>query len=99
MIAKNPATLTKEAAEEIAIKALSYLAGEPEQLGRFLSLAGIGPQDIRSAAQQPEFLAGLLSFYMSDEQLLLAFTETAGVRPTMIAAARFALDDQGEIFE
>ncbi|MDD7910689.1 DUF3572 domain-containing protein [Pseudovibrio exalbescens] len=83
--------MTQEAAEEIATSALSYLAQNPEYLGRFLSLAGIGPSEIREAAQEPGFLAGVLEFYMQDEQLLLAFTETQGHRPTMLAAAHLTL--------
>ena len=31
------------AAEELAIAALGFIAGEPEQLGRFLAMTGIGP--------------------------------------------------------
>ncbi len=46
---------------------------------------------IRTAAREPGFLAGVLEFYMMDEPLLLAFCENAGVRPTMMAAARYAL--------
>ncbi len=46
---------------------------------------------IRSAANEPGFLAGVLEFYMSDEPLLLAFCENSSIRPTMIAAARYVL--------
>ncbi|MFS8182076.1 DUF3572 domain-containing protein [Pseudovibrio denitrificans] len=84
-------SLTEDTAQEIAIGALSFLSSDPEQLGRFLSLAGIGPQEIRDAAAEPGFLAGVLEFLMQDEQLLLAFTESAGIRPTMIAAAHLKL--------
>lgn len=84
-------SLTQESAQEIAIGALTFLTQDPEQLGRFLSLAGIGPQEIRAAAAEPGFLAGVLEFVMQDEQLLLAYTESAGHRPTMIAAAHHAL--------
>ncbi|KZK79594.1 DUF3572 domain-containing protein [Pseudovibrio ascidiaceicola] len=84
-------SLTEDTAQEIAIGALTFLGSEPEQLGRFLSLAGIGPQEIRDAAAEPGFLAGVLEFLMQDEQLLLAYTESVGVRPTMIAAAHLKL--------
>ncbi len=83
--------LTEDTAQEIAIGALSFLSNDPEQLGRFLSMAGIGPQEIRSSAAEPGFLAGVLEFMMQDEQLLLAFTESAGIRPTMIAVAHLKL--------
>ena len=84
-------TLTRDSAEEIAIRALQYLVGNPDELGRFLALSGIGPSEIRLAAAEPGFLVGVLEFVMADEALLLSFCAGAGIRPTMIAAARFAL--------
>ena len=80
-----------EKAQEIAVEALLQLTRDPEQVGRFLAVSGIGPESIREAAQEPGFLAGVLEFYMADEAMLLAYCENAGLRPTMIATARFAL--------
>ena len=45
------------AAEQLAIAALGFIAGEPEQLGRFLAMSGIGPDSLRDAAREPRFLA------------------------------------------
>ncbi|WP_208995362.1 DUF3572 domain-containing protein [Roseibium hamelinense] len=87
--------MSVEEAQGIATEALTQLARDPEQVGRFLAVAGIGPESIREAAAEPGFLAGVLEFYMGDEALLLAFCENANLRPTMIAAARFTLSDDG----
>lgn len=84
-------SLTVEEAQGIATEALLQLSRDPEMIGRFLAFSGIGPEMIRVAAGEPGFLAGVLEFYMMDEALLLAFCENAGIRPTMIAAARYAL--------
>ncbi|WP_417715134.1 DUF3572 domain-containing protein [Roseibium salinum] len=84
-------SLSVEEAQEIATQALVQLSGDTEQIGRFLAFSGIGPDMIREAASEPGFLAGVLEFYMMDESLLLAFCENAGIRPTMMAAARYAL--------
>ena len=84
-------TLSVEEAQGIATEALLQLSRDPEQIGRFLAFSGIGPEMIREAASEPGFLAGVLEFYMTDETLLLAFCENAQIRPTMMAAARFAL--------
>ncbi|WP_434052284.1 MAG: DUF3572 domain-containing protein [Roseibium sp.] len=84
-------SLSVEEAQGIATEALLQLSRDPEQIGRFLAFSGIGPEMIRAAANEPGFLAGVLEFYMMDEPLLLAFCENAGVRPTMMAAARYAL--------
>ena len=35
---------SRETAEALAIAALTFIAEEPERLGRFLALSGIGPE-------------------------------------------------------
>ena len=87
--------ITAEFGENLAILALAFLAGDPERLGRFLSLAGIGPETIRAAASDPAFLAGVLDHVASDEPLLLAVAEHAGVKPEAVMRARAALSGQG----
>jgi hypothetical protein len=77
----------RDKAEAIAIQALGYLAGRPEELGRFLTVAGLGPTDLRRAASDPEFLAGVTAFFMDNEPLLLAFAADAGLEPVTVAAA------------
>jgi len=91
MIDSTGHRISAEQAEEIATQALVQMTSDPEQVGRFLATSGIGPKAIRTAAAEPGFLAGVLEFYMSDEAVLLAFCENAGIRPTMIAAARHVL--------
>ena len=86
--------ITMEYGENLAILALGFLAGDPERLGRFLSLAGIGPESVRQAARDPEFLAGVLDHVTSDEPLLLAVAEHAGVKPEAVMRARAALSGQ-----
>lgn len=91
MQGKSASAMSIDKAQEIATEALLHLTREPEQVGRFLAVSGIGPESIRDAAEEPGFLAGVLEFYMADEALLLTYCENTGIRPTMIAAARFAL--------
>ncbi len=75
-------------AEKIAISALSFLAGDPENISNFLALSGIGPDTLRAAAKDEKFLAGVLDFIISDESLLLACAETLGFGPDRIVAAQ-----------
>jgi Protein of unknown function (DUF3572) len=82
---------TREAAETLAIQALSFLATDPDQLSRFLALSGIGPGSIRAAAAQPEFLAGVLAHLAQDDALLVRFAAEAGVEPGAIERARAVL--------
>jgi hypothetical protein len=83
--------MTREAAEMLAVQALTYLAGEPERLGRFLALSGIGPEAIRSAAHEPGFLAGILEHIAGDEALLMQFARAADIDPAQVGKARAAL--------
>jgi hypothetical protein len=83
--------IDRKAAENLAVQALAYLAGEPELLARFLALSGIGPDTIRTAAADPQFLVGVLDYVAGDEHLLVAFADHVQMRPEAIARARTAL--------
>jgi hypothetical protein len=79
------------AAEGMAIQALGFLAGDPEELGRFLALTGLEPGEIREAAQEPGFLAGVLEYVCAHEPLLLAFARDSAVDPAEVARSLEAL--------
>src|SRR5882724_11988496 len=81
----------QEAAIELAVAALAFIAGEPEQLGRFLALSGIGPESIRAAAREPGFLLGVLDHMTGDEALLLAFANQNEIDPETVRRARDVL--------
>ena len=83
--------MTPETATKIAIDGLQYLAGDTEQLSRFVALTGMAPNDMRNAAASPEFLAAILDFYLGDEPTLLAFAASRNAPPEDIQKARFAL--------
>jgi hypothetical protein len=74
-------------AETIAIRALGALAGEAERLGRFLTATGLGPENLRAAAQDPHFLAGVLEHVTADEALLLGIAAELGLKPEALAQA------------
>jgi hypothetical protein len=93
--------LAAEVAEVLAIQALGFIAQDDERLGRFLALTGMGPAEIRAAASERHFLAGVLDYVTGDEELLVAFAGHAEVDPATIAIARQALaeaeDENGEV--
>jgi len=72
----------------MAAQALSFIASDPERLGLFLASTGIGPGDIRAAAKEPLFLAGVLDHLAQHEPALIAFAEQSGTEPALIIAAR-----------
>ena len=90
---KKPVKNPREVAEIVAIQALSFVAGDPERLGAFLAESGIGPDTLRSAAENPRFLAHVLDFVMRDDATVKAFADASQLHPTNVAAARQALDD------
>ncbi|MER2534540.1 MAG: DUF3572 domain-containing protein [Rhizobiaceae bacterium] len=74
-------TMNREEAEMLAVRALSFVAADPELLPRFLSLSGIDAAAVRDAAREPGFLAGVLRFVTDHEPTLLRFAEETGVSP------------------
>ena len=73
------------------IVALGWIAGQPELAGRFLDSAGASPGEMRARAADPEFLGFVLDFLLSDESVLLAFVQDAGIAPDRPLRARAAL--------
>jgi len=56
-----------------------------------LAVTGIAPAEIRAAAAEPGFWAGVLEHLAADERLLTAFAADAGINPTAIGRALAAL--------
>jgi len=81
----------REAAEIVAVQALSFIATDPERLGLFLAETGLGPQSLRKAASDSRFLAGVLDFVMRDDSTVQAFAASAGLTAAAIAAAHDVL--------
>ena len=88
---KLGSSLTQNAAEALAIQALTFIAGDSERLGRFLAVTGIGPAEIRAAAREPGFLIGVLDHLAADERLLTDFAAEAAIDPSTIGKALAAL--------
>jgi len=88
---KKPAAMAQEAAEALAIQALTFIAADVERLGRFLALTGIGPAEIRAAAQEPEFMLGVVEFLGADEAMLGAFAAEYGFEPSDVGKAQAVL--------
>jgi hypothetical protein len=80
----------------LAIQALGFIAEEPERLDRFLAMTGIEAEQIRLAAREPRFLAGVLEHMLTDESLLIAFADSAGIDPAEVARARGAFGGKWE---
>ena len=91
---KRRQPLTQKDAESLAIQALAFIAGDAGRIGPFLAATGIGPDMIRLAAREPDFLCGVLDYLASDDDLLVAFANETGVNPFDIPVARDVLGKQ-----
>jgi hypothetical protein len=90
---KKPVQNPREAAEIVAIQALSFVASDSERLGLFLAETGIGPDTLRKSATEPKFLASVLDFVLRDDATVKAFAKASDLHPTNVAAAREVLGD------
>ena len=90
---KKPVQNPREVAEIVAVQALGFIAGDPTRLGAFLAETGIGPQSLRAAAADPQFLVSVLDFVLRDDLTVKAFAKQSELHPTNIAAAREVLGD------
>ncbi len=85
---KKPVQNPREVAEIVAVQALGFIAGDQERLGAFLAETGLGPQSLRAAASDPQFLVSVLDFVLRDDATVKAFAKQSELHPTNIAAAR-----------
>ena len=85
-----------EESESIALKALLFLAKNQDDCERFFALTGLGLDDVRARAAEPEFLGGVLDYILGDENLLIRFADSEGIPPEVPAMARRSLLKGGD---
>jgi hypothetical protein len=88
---KQHRSQTRKTAEIMAIQALAFIAEEPERLTSFVAATGLTVERMRAAAGERDFLTGVLEHMLTDERLLIAFADSAGIDPNEVARARDAL--------
>ena len=76
----------------LALAALAATLGEPKRAQRFLDLTGIGTDELREKAGDPELLAALIRFLEAHEPDLIEVAEGIGVRPGDLVEARRSLE-------
>ena len=76
----------------VALGALAATLSDPRRAERLLALTGIGPDDLRERAGDPDLLAAVIRFLENHEPDLVEIAETIGVQPGDLVAAREALE-------
>jgi hypothetical protein len=78
-------------AETFALKALEFLAQDGDALVRLLTLSGLEIEDLRERAAEPELLAAVVDFLISDDALLGRFLAAEQLDVAVVYRARRAL--------
>jgi hypothetical protein len=81
----------RSTAETLALKALGHLAADEECFARFLRISGVQLDDLRRRASEPELLAAVVDFLLSDEKLCESFLTAEQLGPQELHAVRRAL--------
>lgn len=87
----TPPKLGVEDAQAVALKALTFIAGDDSLLSRFVALTGCGLDDIKARMADSGFLGAVLDFLLGDEAALIAFAEAEGMAPETPMLARLKL--------
>ena len=82
-------------AHALALMALATAVSDERRARRFLDLTGIGTEELRARAGDPELLAALLRFLEGYEPDLVAVAEAMQVEPGSLVEARRELEKQG----
>jgi hypothetical protein len=88
---KSRQSTSVDSARSLAVSALAFIAADSDRLNRFLSLTGLGPDNLRTAAADPAFLGSVLDYLVGDEALLVEFAADAGLKPEAVARAHAVL--------
>jgi hypothetical protein len=91
MKSAHNSSLSAPEAEKIALRLLTFMAGEPDHMSRFMALTGMGPDELRANAGSSHFQVAMLDHLLEDETLLLTFCTNQNISPELIAPARHVL--------
>jgi hypothetical protein len=87
--------MKKPQAEQIAERALTFLANRPQNLQQFLSASGLDPSELISRADDVDIRAAVLGFVAADESLAKEFCENEQLKPGQLMQFCAALDPHG----
>ena len=89
--------ISAQAAETLALQALSWLASQDDLLSVFMGSTGAGMEDLRQRAGEPEFLGSVLDFLMMDDAWVVGFCDAGGLAYDQPMQARAALPGGAQV--
>lgn len=84
----KPSAPSADMAITLALGALAHMVRSDALASRFLADSGMAPGDVAASAADPDFLAAVLDFFLSDDGSLLDLADALGFAPADVAAAR-----------
>ena len=83
--------LSQDAVEQVALKAVAWLAGNNELLPVFMGSTGAEGAAFRQGVTNPEFQASVLDFLLMDDAWVIAFCDSEGLPYDHLMQARGSL--------
>jgi hypothetical protein len=87
--------MKKPQAEQIAERALTFLANRPEILQQFLTASGLDASQLMARAEDLEILSAALGFVAASETLAKEFSEEERLKPGQLRNVCAVLDPHG----
>lgn len=89
--------MQQDLAEEIALKALAWIAADAELLQVFLGSSGASGDDLKARIADPEFLLSVLDFLTMDDAWIVAFCDSVGLNYDLPMQAKGAFPGGSEV--
>jgi hypothetical protein len=83
--------MKREQATAVGQDALIFLATRPELMESCLAQSGLDAVELRTRAEEPEFLGFVLDFLLQSDLWVQDFAAKAGLRPEDVGRARSVL--------
>ena len=83
--------MTGHEARDIADTGFSHIAADAELIEALLAQSGSDVAGLRAMASRPEFAVFVLDFLLEQDQRVLDFAASAGIRPERVQMARAIL--------
>ena len=89
-------SMSEEAAETLALKALAWLAADQELMGVFMGATGAAVEDLRNRAADRAFLGSVLDFLTMDDAWVMRFCDETGQDYALPMTARAVLAGEAQ---
>ena len=89
--------ISENAAEQISLRAIAWLAGNEELLPVFMGATGADEATFRNGVNSSEFQASVLDFILMDDAWVIAFCDNEGIAYDRLMQARAVLPGGSQV--